>query len=100
MNTYRPGPCNEMDHILADEEPFTYCEVCGHIFKIGETTIGGDGYGDRCCGEADVQTATQAWPVAVAFALNAAQELVGQPMCNTDTDEFDVLDAALEEITL
>lgn len=33
------------------------CDKCGQpTFKSGETQIGGDGYGGRCCGLADVPT--------------------------------------------
>lgn len=31
------------------------CETCNGTGEI-ETTIGGDGYGGRCCGEMDVPT--------------------------------------------
>ena len=98
MNTYRPGPCNEMDHILASDEPFTYCTSCGHIFKVTEGDVS---YGDYTVAE---QHAGQCTPEAVVRALNAASGMMENTFnpkwASMQTEDVGEMYWALEEITL
>jgi hypothetical protein len=70
------------------------------LYQIGATTIGGDGYNDRCCGTADVPTLTEVSLEGAARALYWAEEVLGAGTAGENYNARAELRAALKEMTL